>query len=68
MRTRPDIQQQAVRARLSALRNQSIERVRAKQVQDQRAHNTVLYRQNLMFDQMMAAFDYWAKRLPGIWR
>lgn len=68
MRTRPDIQQQAVRARLSALRNHSIERVRAQQVQEQRAHNTVQYRQNLFVDQLMEAFDRWAKGFLGLWR
>ena len=67
MRSRPDIQQRAALASLHVLHQQKVAHAKMKQVQDQRAHNTVQYRQNLMFDQMMAQFDRWAKGFLGLW-
>lgn len=63
MRTRPDIQQRAALARLSVPREQKVLHIRSMQQRDERAHNTVQYRKNLLLEQMMASFDRWMRSI-----
>lgn len=65
MRTRPDIQQRAALARLNVQHEQKVLHVRAQQVQEQRAHNTLQYRKNSLIEQMMANFDRWVRSVLG---